>query len=36
MVIIGAIALTAEFAITRLENRLLAWRPATNSEASGI
>ncbi|MBY8861280.1 ABC transporter permease [Nocardia sp. CA2R105] len=32
MVIIGAIALTAEFIITRLEKRLLAWRPAAPSE----
>jgi NitT/TauT family transport system permease protein len=36
MVIIGLIALTAEFVITRLENRLLAWRPAARTEAAGI
>ncbi|WP_216895831.1 ABC transporter permease [Nocardia alni] len=36
MVVIGLIALSAEFVITRLENRLLAWRPATNSEARGL
>ena len=36
MVIIGAIALTAEFGITRLENRLLAWRPANKTESAGI
>ncbi len=36
MVVIGLIALTAEFVITRLENRLLAWRPATSTEARGL
>jgi len=36
MVIIGLIALTAEFVITRLENRLLAWRPTARTEASGV
>jgi len=36
MVIIGLIALSAEFVITRLENRLLAWRPIARTEAAGI
>lgn len=36
MVIIGVIALSAEFIITRLEKRLLAWRPPAPSEQAGI
>ncbi len=36
MIIIGIIALTAEFLITRLESRLLAWRPATPAASAGI
>ncbi|MGF6886429.1 NitT/TauT family transport system permease protein [Nocardia sp. GAS34] len=36
MVIIAIITLTAEFILTRVENRLLGWRPAAHSEAAGI
>jgi sulfonate transport system permease protein len=36
MLIIAVIALTAEGLIAALERRLLAWRPATVTEASGI
>jgi NitT/TauT family transport system permease protein len=36
MVIIGAIALIAEWLISALERRLLAWRPQTSNEASAI
>jgi NitT/TauT family transport system permease protein len=36
MIIIGLIALIAEWLISLLERRLLAWRPQTSSEASAI
>jgi NitT/TauT family transport system permease protein len=36
MVIIGAIALVAEWLISLLERRLLAWRPQTATEAAGL
>ena len=36
MIIIGLIALVAEWLISLLERRLLAWRPQTSSEASAI
>ncbi len=36
MVIIGVIALVAEWLISLLERRLLAWRPQTTTEASGV
>ena len=36
MIIIGAIALVAEWLINLLERRLLAWRPQTTSEASSL
>ena len=36
MLIIAAIALAAEAVITRLEKRLLAWRPPALSEAAGV
>ena len=35
MIIIGAIALVAEWLISLLERRLLAWRPQTVTEAAG-
>jgi NitT/TauT family transport system permease protein len=36
MIIIGAIALVAEWLISLLEKRLLAWRPQTTAEASAL
>ena len=36
MIIIGVIALVAEWLISLLERRLLAWRPQTNTEASAL
>jgi NitT/TauT family transport system permease protein len=36
MVIIGAIALTAEFGISFVEKKLLAWRPASRQETAGL
>jgi NitT/TauT family transport system permease protein len=36
MIIIGAIALIAEWLISLLERRLLAWRPQTSTEASAV
>jgi NitT/TauT family transport system permease protein len=36
MIIIGAIALVAEWLISLLERRLLAWRPRTSTEASSL
>ncbi|MEY9849935.1 ABC transporter permease [Streptacidiphilus sp. MAP5-3] len=36
MVIIGAIALTAEFGISFMEKKLLAWRPAARQETAGM
>ncbi len=36
MIIIGVIALFAEWLISLLERRLLAWRPQTTTEASGV
>ncbi len=36
MLIIGFIALTAEWLISRLEDRLLAWRPKAANEIAGI
>jgi len=36
MIIIGAIALVAEWLISLLERRLLAWRPQMSSEASAV
>jgi NitT/TauT family transport system permease protein len=36
MVIIGAIALTAEFGISFVEKKLLAWRPASRQETAGM
>ena len=36
MIIIGVIALFAEWLIGLLERRLLAWRPQMNTEASGV
>jgi len=36
MIIIGAIALIAEWLITLLERRLLAWRPQTTAEAASL
>ncbi|MBF9072491.1 ABC transporter permease [Streptacidiphilus fuscans] len=36
MVIIGAIALTAEFGISFAEKKLLAWRPASRQETAGM
>jgi sulfonate transport system permease protein len=36
MIIIGLIALVAEWLISLLERRLLAWRPQTSSEASAV
>jgi len=36
MVIIAAIALTAEWLIGRLERRLLRWRPAAVTDVPGI
>jgi NitT/TauT family transport system permease protein len=36
MIIIGAIALIAEWLISLLEKRLLAWRPQTNTEAASV
>jgi NitT/TauT family transport system permease protein len=36
MIIIGAIALVAEWLISLLERRLLAWRPQTSTEASAL
>jgi NitT/TauT family transport system permease protein len=36
MIIIGAIALVAEWLISLLERRLLAWRPQTVTEASAL
>ncbi len=36
MIIIGAIALVAEWLISLLERRLLAWRPQTTAEASTL
>jgi NitT/TauT family transport system permease protein len=36
MVIIGVIALVAEWLISLLERRLLAWRPQTATEAAGL
>lgn len=35
MIIIGAIALVAEWLISLLERRLLAWRPQTTAESAG-
>lgn len=34
MVLLASIALTSEFLITSLENRLLTWRPNTVNEVS--
>lgn len=36
MIIIGAIALIAEWLISLLERRLLAWRPQTTAEVAGL
>ena len=36
MLIITALALVAEWLITRLEKRLTSWRPPSSSEAAGI
>jgi sulfonate transport system permease protein len=36
MIIIGVIALVAEWLISLLERRLLAWRPQTTAEAAGL
>jgi NitT/TauT family transport system permease protein len=36
MVVVTVLALVAEWLITRLENRLTAWRPPSNSQAAGI
>jgi NitT/TauT family transport system permease protein len=36
MIIIGLIALVAEWLISLLERRLLAWRPQMSSEASAV
>jgi NitT/TauT family transport system permease protein len=36
MVVITALALVAEWLITRLEKRLTSWRPPSGSQASGI
>jgi ABC-type nitrate/sulfonate/bicarbonate transport system permease component len=36
MIIIGAIALIAEWLISLLEHRLLAWRPEPVTEAAAI
>jgi NitT/TauT family transport system permease protein len=36
MIIIGLIALIAEWLISLLERRLLAWRPQMSSEASAV
>jgi NitT/TauT family transport system permease protein len=36
MVVVTVLALGAEWLITRLENRLTAWRPPSGSQAAGI
>jgi ABC-type nitrate/sulfonate/bicarbonate transport system permease component len=36
MIIIGAIALIAEWLIGLLERRLLAWRPQMSNEATAV
>jgi NitT/TauT family transport system permease protein len=36
MVVVTVLALVAEWLITRLEKRLTAWRPPSNSQAAGI
>jgi len=36
MIVIAVITLIAEFLLTRLERRLLSWRPPSHSEAAGI
>jgi NitT/TauT family transport system permease protein len=36
MLVVAVITLAAEYLITLLERRLLAWRPQTQSEAAGL
>jgi NitT/TauT family transport system permease protein len=36
MLVVSVITMVAEFLITRLEKRLLSWRPPSSAEASGI
>jgi len=36
MIVIAVITLFAEFLLTRLERRLLSWRPPSPSEASAV
>jgi NitT/TauT family transport system permease protein len=36
MLVVAVITLVAEYLITLLERRLLAWRPQTQSEAAAI
>jgi NitT/TauT family transport system permease protein len=36
MAIMAVITLAAEYLITRLEKRVLAWRPPTHAETAGI
>jgi NitT/TauT family transport system permease protein len=36
MLLITALALVAEWLITKLETRLTSWRPPSSSEAAGV